>query len=443
VNDTATLPTTTGVIARAREILQRELSQHPAAGDADDVTKRLCALCRMPYAGDMPTPGIASGWERKEWGLWAEANGYDYKGDTAHNFLWENRAWPQLSIGLAKTTGDRRSSMALASQVRRATRKLNTVAHCALLALHNGTPDMAKLEADVAAIVAAQGIDPASDGEVLSTVLEALTRVPQTTARVAAGDLPGAPFVECRAFTNVLSKLEREFGYTQRRALKAAGVEDAPAERLMAVLRGAGPTVHLRFAHEYGDLVDLLALLREQDRLQRDEKAAAREAERAAREAKRAAAAKGPSKRDQLLAVLHQRHNVTEDQLLRVKEAFASAQDRLNFALSNLPAVSLPDDLNDPELVERCASLEAQLAAFQATEAAQGERIRTLEAQLADAEQYASKQEVAKADREHLIAFAGLVRDAVKGASNMNPFALVEALNSLAAEADTILKAHA
>lgn len=182
------------------------------------------ALCRwlgVPHRTDCPTPGEARNWGKNEWNTWGEKHGYVYHGDTSHNFMWTHPL-TNLRVGLAKTSGDFRSPMALACQVRReiaaftdaAVNMLETTpdpadpdtppeALLTLLKPVEGTPDDAS-DATLRAIVGrmaralAQAVDGPSAG---------------TKASVVRAAVPAAQVMA------LLQRIQRDYDWQPRRSL--------------------------------------------------------------------------------------------------------------------------------------------------------------------------------------------------------------------------------
>jgi hypothetical protein len=422
------------VVARCEAL--KALHTRFAAEAQPDVA--LCRWLGIPNPDDCPVPGDARSWGKAEWGEWALKNGYAYDGERAHNFMWRHTVAPSLTIGLAKTSGDWRSPMRLATDVRRAVRTLAvnaarflamclTPVHELTNALHDDHDlyDPAKDEEELKNCV----INGASHPEVYEKLILAAADgfTLDSVNAFRAGKVPNQTVLAA------LNALDKEFGVPRRRALKMTGMSDSVADALVLRLQGNGMVP----ADVLYDLKDTLAQLRAEEAEAKARKQAERDAERAAKEAAKAPKpAPVVTRRDQIQTVLNQRRQMIIDQLHRVEQASKSAVDRVMLALHDIPSFDLPEDLNDPAQAKQIEQLTADLAAADVERTALKVRLEQVVPKTAiDSEQAAHAAEL----RAHLQAFAGLVVDTVRGAGQMNPFALVSALNSLAQEAEAAI----
>jgi hypothetical protein len=93
----------------------QEWSQRFLSADADTVVADLFVL---PRRTELPRPGVASAWSADDWIVWGKQFGLDYNGQTTHSFYITHPVFAEFAIYPATSSGDFRSTMNLASDVR-------------------------------------------------------------------------------------------------------------------------------------------------------------------------------------------------------------------------------------------------------------------------------------------------------------------------------------
>ncbi len=93
----------------------QEWSQRFLSADADTVVADLFVL---PRRTELPRPGVASAWSADDWTSWGRQYGIVFDGQTTHSFCITHPVFTAFSIYPATSSGDFRSTMNLASDVR-------------------------------------------------------------------------------------------------------------------------------------------------------------------------------------------------------------------------------------------------------------------------------------------------------------------------------------
>lgn len=405
----------------------------------------VAAFLGVPPQAEFPSAGQARTWGRNEWGAWAVAHGYESHGETTHSWLWRHPYFQALVISVAKTPGDFRTPMAMATQTRRAHRQMVDVGIGVLIAAIGG-------------LVGARGDDGSTVVEIPVLLEEsdqsAYWEQVREIIRAAAASLfrRGTPVQIALRDDNhsvgdvrqMLVRITRERNVSARAALSVAcDMQADEADRVVKRLSvqdaaAAAP------AGMFDSLTDLLHQLREEDKVQRDQQRAERDAEREARRATEAVPVDEQTHtREQVQQVFDSRRGAIIDQLGAVMKAAQSTLDRARFALDQLPQFRIPaldDSSKTSELQAQIAGLTKELEATRADrdtwkDMAQVEAKRASEAK-EDAQMHAK-------DRLDLQAVVQLVSDTLSGCGSLNPMAFAQALETLRTEAQNALRATA
>lgn len=75
-------------------------------------------VLNLPTKNQIPRPGEARAWEFADWVAWGKPWGFLEREQTTHNYVIQHKDIPMLRFGIATSTGDIRSRMNFASDVR-------------------------------------------------------------------------------------------------------------------------------------------------------------------------------------------------------------------------------------------------------------------------------------------------------------------------------------
>lgn len=413
----------------------------------------LAPVCRwlgIPHPSDCPTPGDARQWKKDEWGEWADKNGFEYDGQATHSWNWRHKIVDTILISVAKTPGDWRTPMAVATQMRARVRNVALAA----TAIIRGTlevkdrPEIANCSEEVfkarlIAQVKNYHTGPGS-GEPTATNL-LVNKAINEQAKKGIGS-HAKTIADARSLLNLCA----ENGQPGREVLfDMLGPEEG--ERYWNLFKLAAPESPITLSF-FDDLKDRLELLKETRRAEKEQK-------RLEREAKEAAAAAALAERQrprttQELAqtqvdVVHNANLKTLDGVILAGEAamrtVGSVLDRARLARQNLAKATLTG-------IEDTGPLKADLAATRQENAilsqSRDEAAAKVEALLVQVEEEKAKQvdpntiKKLQEDKDALLAVVGLIGDAYTAVQKAGPFEIVRILEDLANNAREAIKNH-
>lgn len=408
----------------------------------------VCLWLGIPSPSDCPTPGQARQWKRNEWGDWANKNNFSFDNESAHTWTWKHNVVNTILISVAKTPGDWRTPMAVATQFRRRVRNIALAANAVL----RGAVDMKHRKE----------MQTCSEDEFRARLVEQVKNynhsdqspeaqlirmsVNEVTIKGVRTTDQSKSVSDIRNLLNLCA----EHGQPGKDVLlDLLGPTDG--ERYWEIFKISAPETPIASAF-FDDLKDRLELLKETRRAEKDQKRLEREAKEA--EIERAAAEKVRPRTPQELAqiqvdVVHNANVKTIDGVIQAAEAAmratGSVLDRARLARQNLAKATITG-------IEDTGALKADLAATRQENdllrQSQAESLAKVEALLLQVDELKTNQvnpdtiKKLEEDKTHLKAVASMVVDAVVAARTANPFQLVEILNGLSIDAQEALKNH-
>ncbi len=409
---------------------------------SEDVST-VCGWLNMPTPEECPTPGQARTWGKAEWGDWADKNGFEYEGEQTHSWIWKHTVVKKLVVNVAKTPGDWRTPMAIATQTRRQVRTIATAVNAIMrnmAGIASATTDMvqelwSKTEEFIKDDVITQAYgrnDPGQHGDVIYRTMLANTKR-NTQDHKTVGQL--------------LTLLNRcnEFGRTPRQVMiEIMGPEQGARE--YDAIKLADPTLPTSM-EVYEEAKDQLELLKETERAEKDRKRAEREAKDVAEAAAKAEKTRPRTAQELAQTQIDVVHNANLKTLDGVQQAAETAMrqagsvlDRVRLARSSLAKATITG-------IEDVGALKAELAQKGLENDLLAIEVAALKTSIADMigkTNEVNADRVAKLtnDKTHLKAVVAMVIDSVKAAQTANPFQMVDILNTLSNDAQEALKHH-
>src|ERR1043165_1265838 len=214
----------------------------------EDQLRHVAKVLGMLTLDEVPRPGVAAPWGPKEWKNWLiNEGGFQEPGRTTHSHIYHHAVMPEVICGVPTSTGDFRSSMAGAKDLRRQFLKPYEIGAKILGAAYRGDP--------ATPLIVERWNPPPADkrGTWLAT---AIWDKNITDELAKLGEQASNPdsIIELTKITNTAQK---EFGVAARPFLKAAwiGVDtvEAITSKIEAFLLKSGniPSHWLSLASEY------------------------------------------------------------------------------------------------------------------------------------------------------------------------------------------------
>jgi hypothetical protein len=358
-----------------------------------------------------------------------------FEGDTTHSWTWKHPLANTLVISVAKTPGDFRTPMAMATQTRRAVREWTTAANVVMRALMKTGVGGAMKDRD-------------EDG--IKAELVKAVQAKDDTNRKAIMTLQYKAMEEDKLsktltdLVNILGRITKDFNIPPAKTLSqlldcdAKGGQDE-WERMKLFAPD-----HPISASMVAEAKDYLDSLRDMERAEKDEKRMERDREDAEREERRLAKLRPKTSQQVMQEMVDYHDDQTISGIKGCMGAVMSAMDRLRALEAQVQkGIEIPA-VEDPAMK---AEIAAKTTALEAAEKRMSDKDRFIQEQMTQIQGLEAQVSQVSADRlahlnnveRHLHALAGLVVSTVEEAKKGNSFQMVEALNNLVAEAKHFL----
>jgi hypothetical protein len=433
MNDIQTSPSTP-TLEKFIPLFLQPLAQRYAETNDDDVSPT-CEWLGIPVPETLPTPGQAKTWHKDEWSEWSKNNGFEFTGETTHSWTWKHPLVNSLVISVAKTPGDFRTPMAMATQTRRAVREFAVGANVLLRALakkgfHDAIKDIDEKSLKEYLVGCLQSKDEQNHKVVMGLQQQAMEE--------------GKLSKTLTDLVNVLGRITKDFNIPASRVLSQllncdakGGQEEWERMKLFAPDHPIGASM-------VAEAKDYLEALRDNERAEIEEKRAERDRDLAEREEKRLAKLRPKTSRQVLQEMIDQQDDLRLKGIRGCMTAAISTIDRLRTMEAQLSKSMEVPEIEDP-------AMKAEIAA-------KDQKIKMVEEVLKERDQELDRQKLRIGDLEiqvaqvtperlthlngveaQMHALASLVVSTIEEAKKGNSFQMVEALNNLVAEAKHFL----
>lgn len=398
----------------------------------DDDTSPTCDWLGIPTPDKLPSPGQAKTWHKDEWMEWSKNNGFVFEGETTHSWTWKHPLANTLVISVAKTPGDFRTPMAMATQTRRAVREFAVRVNVVMRNLISTGFDFKDVDESGVKLMVVKLVQ--SKGEAESTV-----------SKLHYEELQSGKLSKTLTdLVNVIGRITKDFGIPPAKTMShllGTNTQDGQAEWDRWKLFDPDHPIANSMVEDAKDYLDSL---RDMERAEKEEKRADRDREDAEREAKRLAKIQ-PKTSQQVMQEMVDRHDdQTVSGIKGCMGAVMSALDRLRALEAQVAkGIDIPV-IEDPAMK---AEIAAKTTALEAAEKRMSDKDRFIQEQMIQIQGLEAQVSQVSVERlahlnnveRHLHALAGLVVSTVEEAKKGNSFQMVEALNNLVAEAKHFL----
>lgn len=408
---------------------------------ADDLIP-VCEWLGVPTPEQMPTPGQAKTWHKDEWMEWSKDNGFAYEGETTHSWTWKHPLANALTLSVAKTPGDFRTPMAMATQSRRAVREWVTAANVIVrslfldlgsdgpMAVLSKTMDETKFKADLVAAVQCK------DDQARNLIMRLQYR------SIAEDDLSKT----LTDLVNILGRITKDFDIPPGKImghLLCSNQADGQAEWERMKLFEPNHPISFSMVAEAKDYLDSL---REMERAEKEEKRMERDREDEEREARRQAKLRPKTTQEVIQAQVDSRDATTQAAIKSAIGAAMSTIDRLRALETHIikgfqvPAIEDPVPLVTALATKTAQIVEIEQKLEEERKLVEQQRVRIVELETKVNE--VAPERIAKLEdvEQHLVTLASIVVSSIEDAKNStNPFQQVNILTKLSDDAKSYL----